>query len=236
MKELQRWRQLADAMIRGTATDSDAVELSELLRDDPVAQAEYLSYLKTHAALCWEFRDAAADGAGSPVVPRSSEGDPPVAARTRTWLPWAATVIAAIVAVAAWLPSNNFRNLFVSEKSDAETGARLPIDTPPADTDEQPVPLAWLVDQAGVVFAEGRGPSGVRFDRGDYQLLEALFIFALPTGPISSFRRRPNSRSRTNFALGCTRGACAGSFRPRHGGSRLRPAVLTSKMLERSSR
>jgi len=182
MKELQRWRQLADAMIRGTATDSDAVELSELLRDDPVAQAEYLSYLKTHAALCWEFRDAAADGAGSPVVPRSSEGDPPVAARTRTWLPWAATVIAAIVAVAAWLPSNNFRNLFVSEKSDAETGARLPIDTPPADTDEQPVPLAWLVDQAGVVFAEGRGPSGVRFDRGDYQLLEGIVHLRFTNG------------------------------------------------------
>jgi len=81
MKELQRWRQLADAMIRGTATDSDAAELSELLRDDPAVQAEYLSYLNTHAALCWEFRDAGAAGGGLPVVPRSSSGEPPAAAR-----------------------------------------------------------------------------------------------------------------------------------------------------------
>ena len=174
MKEPERWRQLTDAMIRGTATDSDAAELSELLREDPEKQAEYLSYLKTHAALCWEFRDAGAAGGGSPVVPRSSSAEPPVAARIRTWLPWAAAVIATIVAIAAWLPSNNFRNLFVSDKSDAAGGAHLPDGTPPADTGEQPVPLALLVDQAGVVFAEGRGPNGVRFDRGDYRLLEGV--------------------------------------------------------------
>jgi len=182
MKELERWRQLTNAIIHGTATDSDAAELSELLREDPAAQAEYLSYLNTHAALCWEFRDAAAAGGGSPVVPRSSAGEPPAAARMGTWLPWAAAVIATIVAVAAWLPSGSFRNLFVSDKGDAKAEARLSVDTPPVDTGEQSVPLALLVDQAGVVFAEGRGPNGVRFDRGDYRLLEGVVHLRFTNG------------------------------------------------------
>jgi len=182
MKEPKRWRQLADAMIHAAATDSDAAELSELLRDDPAAQAEYLSYLNTHAALCWEFRDAGTATGGSPVVPRSSSAESSVPASRRTWLPWVAAVIATIVAVAAWLPSDDFRNLFVSEKSGAETRARLPIDTPPTDTGEQSVPRALLMDQAGAVFAEGHGPGGVRFDRGDYRLLEGVVHLRFTNG------------------------------------------------------
>ena len=63
MTELRRDREelrlLANNMADGTASRTDAERLSALLRERVELRDDYLSFLDTHAALCWEFRDQA---------------------------------------------------------------------------------------------------------------------------------------------------------------------------------
>ncbi len=56
MSEREELRVLAHRMADATASPADALQLSELLRSRPDLHDEYLGFLDTHAALCWEFR------------------------------------------------------------------------------------------------------------------------------------------------------------------------------------
>lgn len=51
-------RDLADSRLEGTITSEGRARLESLLRNDPEAQAFYLSYVDLHASLQWERRDA----------------------------------------------------------------------------------------------------------------------------------------------------------------------------------
>jgi hypothetical protein len=59
MNERDRLLALAQLMADGSATAADAARLSQLLRESADLRDEYLRFLDTHAALCWEFREAA---------------------------------------------------------------------------------------------------------------------------------------------------------------------------------
>ncbi len=158
MNDLEQLRQLADALIDGTAGPADAERLSALLRDSPQLRDAYLGYLDTHAALCWHFRDLAA------VAPAQPSPPPPAAApdgwRTAVaiWLPWLMTGVAVAVAVVALLRSR-------------ET---TPPGTAGGANSAPDAIAAMLVDEAGAEFAPGRGPDGVRLAPGEYELVKGV--------------------------------------------------------------
>lgn len=156
MNDLERMRQMAGALIDGTARPPDADRLSSLLRERPELRDAYLGYLDTHAALCWQFRDQAA--AAAPAKPSPAPAGPrrPDA---EAWLPWLLTGVAAAVALVALLwPRGPMR------VAPPGTGADGPESTGSI--------AALLVDEAGAEFAAGRGPDGVRFGPGRYELLK----------------------------------------------------------------
>ncbi|QDV67344.1 FecR protein [Rosistilla carotiformis] len=171
MNDPSRWQTLANAMINGTASGSDAAELSSLLRDDPARQREYLEYFDTHATLSWKFRDAEVT-AERPQPSQSTRG-------RREWLPWVVAIAAtflAILSVASHLiPIRRDRSNFFA----AEERSR-PVEEPQTMSTAQP--MAMLMDQAGARFEKGRAPTGTRFQQGDYKLLEGVVHLRFTNG------------------------------------------------------
>ncbi len=159
MSELDQLRHLASALIDGTARPVDADRLSALLRERPELRDAYLGYLDTHAALCWQFRDQAA--ATAPAAPAKPSPAPAGVRRpdAAAWLPWLLTGVAAAIALVALLwPRGQAR------VEPPGTGAD--------GTEAAGSIAALLVDEAGAEFAAGRGPDGVRFGPGRYELLK----------------------------------------------------------------
>ncbi|MFN5583780.1 MAG: hypothetical protein ACK5DR_00630, partial [Planctomyces sp.] len=157
---LDELRRLANVMVNGTASAADAARLSTMLRERPELHDAYLDYVDTHASLCWEFRnqaDLSNTNRTAPVAivtPRRSV--------VLTWLPWTTAVFATVVAVVAWLhPGALPRRQPTNEAVIGITSARDSI-------------AALLVDEAGAEFAPGRGPDGVRFAPGEYELLKGV--------------------------------------------------------------
>lgn len=158
--ELDELRRLANLMANGTATADDAARLSMLLRERPELPDAYLDFIDTHAALCWEFRNQA-------ELPESNRPAPVAVVTPRrtvvsTWLPWTTALFATVVAVIAWLqPSALPRLKPTNEVAIGIASSRDSI-------------AALLVDEADAEFAPGRGPDGVRFGPGEYELLKGV--------------------------------------------------------------
>ncbi|MFO0060650.1 MAG: hypothetical protein ACK57O_07220, partial [Planctomyces sp.] len=157
---LDELRRLANVMVNGTASAADAARLSTMLRERPELHDAYLDYVDTHASLCWEFRnqaDLSNTNRNAPVAivtPRRSV--------FLTLMPWTTAVFATVVAVVAWLhPGALPRRQPTNEAVIGITSARDSI-------------AALLVDEAGAEFAPGRGPDGVRFAPGEYELLKGV--------------------------------------------------------------
>ncbi|QDU59962.1 FecR protein [Planctomycetes bacterium Pan216] len=179
MSKRDRWQHLANRMMHGTATNAEAAELSVLLRRDSELRSEYLRYLELHANLCWEFRDAETAGL-DPSAGASRAASPAPSNTTRrvsmssVLLPWTIAVLATIVAmVALWHGSNLPMASVGPEHQERDRGAK---DQPERDVLEEKKPslAALLVDQAGAEFADDRGPDGVRFRSGDYELVDGV--------------------------------------------------------------
>ena len=62
MSVSEECQELAQRLVEGTADEEDASRLSKLLRKEPEARAEYLSFMAIHSALAWEFRAEAPEG------------------------------------------------------------------------------------------------------------------------------------------------------------------------------
>lgn len=157
---LDELRRLANVMANGTASAADVARLSTMLRERPELHDAYLDFIDTHAALCWEFRNQAElsnTNRSAPVAivtPRRSV--------VSAWLPWTTAVFATVVAVIAWLhPGALPRRQPTNEAVIGIASARDSI-------------VALLVDEAHAEFAPGRGPDGVRFAPGEYELLKGV--------------------------------------------------------------
>ena len=160
MSHLEQLRQLANVMTDGTASPADATRLSAMLRDHVELRDAYLSYLDTHATLCWEFRNlahtmAVEQPSPATVVPLQRS---PVA----TLLPWMVAVVAIVVAVVTLVRPK--------EQAGFETPGAAATSTASLSGSI----AALLVDEAGAEFAAGRGPDGVRFGPGEYELLKGV--------------------------------------------------------------
>ena len=105
MSDHEELRQLAHRMADGTATSADAARLSERLRGQPELRDAYLGLIDTHAALCWEFREAVNTRERLPGS-QPMVGERPAGILSResarrsliaTWLPWSVAVVATVV-------------------------------------------------------------------------------------------------------------------------------------------
>ncbi|WP_013630080.1 hypothetical protein [Rubinisphaera brasiliensis] len=75
--------ELMQKMADGRADETDARQLSGLLRDHPAFRDEYLAFMATHAALCWEFRDG--DGLREVEIETRSDAQAGSIGHTKTW-------------------------------------------------------------------------------------------------------------------------------------------------------
>lgn len=144
----------------GIASESDEQLLGQVLRSGPDARRAYREFMALHSALHWDYVAGVAPDAtmtvqqSSPLAPpRSREG----------WVTaflagiMVATAAAAVLAVFwsdRWLPSEKSPALAKVEKPDSIA--------------------ALLVDKVDAEFAKERGPVGVRFGPGEYELLGGI--------------------------------------------------------------
>lgn len=160
MNEPETLRQLANALMGGTASAKDAERLSSLLRDNPRLRDEYLDYLDTHALLCWHFRDLAA-----PRPSNSSVETTPVPLRrtgAAIWFPWLVAGLAVALAIVSFLRPVEPPTAAPRESGDGQA------------RHADPSIVALLVDEAGAEFAPAGGPQGVRFGLGNYELRRGM--------------------------------------------------------------
>ena len=168
MNNLETLRQLASAMIDGTASSADAEQLSAMLRDHPELRDAYLDFLDTHAALCWLYRDLAAtvpqeQPPPAPAVPRRPS-------RVRAIFPWLVAGLAASIAVVAFLRLGQ-----VPQVNPTGPGVEQPETSTGSKT-------ALLVDEAGAEFTPNHGPQGVRFGPGVYELRRGIVHLRFANG------------------------------------------------------
>ena len=154
MNDIESLRQLANAMIDGTASSTDAERLSAMLRDRPELRDAYLDYLDTHAGLCWHFRDLAA------TTSQEQPAAVPVETKRRslvlTLFPWLVAGVAAAIAVVAFLrPGEATRVVPTGSGGENHETANGSI-------------VALLVNETGAEFAPSGGPQGVHFGSGSY--------------------------------------------------------------------
>ncbi|MSR55427.1 MAG: LamG domain-containing protein [Gemmataceae bacterium] len=157
-------RSLASAIIDGTASAADAERLSAMLRDQPDLWDDYLNYLDTHAALCWQYRDLACATPATPVtvpVARSRSG-------VVGWVPRVLAALSAVVAVVMFL------------RPAAVPDIDVPVPGVPGPSSDSSV--AVLVDGANAEFAPGMGPKAAQFGPGEYELVRGAVHLRFTSG------------------------------------------------------
>jgi ferric-dicitrate binding protein FerR (iron transport regulator) len=149
----------------GLSAEEDERCLAELLRSDPAARRAYREFMGLHSALHWDYAAAALpETPPLPAVP----APPPARFSRASWL--AAFAAGALVASAALVGFFLLRPAPpATERAGPEQAAPTRPDAPKADA-----VAALLVDCAGAEFAPGRGPDGVRFGLGDYELVKGI--------------------------------------------------------------
>ena len=139
----------------GLASETEQQALAELLRSDPEARKAYREFMALHAALHWDYVAAAAPS-------------PPPAAQSQTTRPgkFVAFATGALVAAAAgWMI------LFLTGRMDENNSSPAPATV-----------AAMLANESGAQFAEGRGPKGLRFGPGAYELLQGVVHLRFANG------------------------------------------------------
>jgi ferric-dicitrate binding protein FerR (iron transport regulator) len=150
---------LLNRLADGIASEADEQGLGELLRSGPEARKAYREFMALHSALHWDYVAAASP---EPPSPKSAGMFSTMAARAGLLVAFVVgTVVAAIVAIA--VTSSD------APKSVAKPAVPAIDEAPQGDSI-----VALLVNGFGAQFVGGRGPDGVRFDPGEYELLEGI--------------------------------------------------------------
>ncbi|MCE9533860.1 MAG: FecR domain-containing protein [Planctomycetes bacterium] len=153
---------LFNRLADGIATEADEQRLGELLRNSPETRRACREFMALHSALHWDYVATA-----SPELSPMATSPMAVSARPsrRGWgLAFIAGVLAAsVVAVAVIL----LRPIH-------PTGPEKSAEPVQAEDVKADSIAALLVDQAGAEFAKERGPDGVRFGPGQYELLKGI--------------------------------------------------------------
>ncbi len=151
---------LFNRLADGIASEADEQRLGEVLRTSPAARRAYREFMALHSALHWDY----VAGAAPPPTPTMSQPSTLAPMRTRggwvaAFLAGIAVATAAAVAIAVFWPERGTN----SEKSPAVAKDRKSDSI-----------AALLVDKVDAEFVKERGPVGVRFGPGEYELLGGI--------------------------------------------------------------
>jgi hypothetical protein len=143
----------------GIASEPDEVRLGQVLRSSAEARTAYRQFMDLHSALHWDYVAVAASESRRDLSQAASPS--PAFGRAR----WVAAFFAGIaVATAAAIALAVFWQSPSPNSQDKEVAK---------DTKSGSI-AALLVDKVDAEFAEERGPSGVRFGPGQYELLGGI--------------------------------------------------------------
>ena len=144
----------------GIASEADEERLGQVLRSSAEARQAYRQFMDLHSALHWDYV-AVAGPESTPELSQPSSHFPPLG-RAR----WAAAFFAgvAVAAVAAIAIAVFWQNHSPISPEKTELAKDAKSDSI----------AALLVDKVDAEFAEERGPVGVRFGPGEYELLGGI--------------------------------------------------------------
>ena len=157
---------ILNRLVDGLADEADERRLGELLRTSVESRQTYREFMLLNSALHWDYVAAVSPPSSSTAVAPAASL-PAKASRVGWFVAFVAGVVVASLVALISRPV-----LSVPSVVDDTAGK-------PGDRDEIPVPptdalAALLVDEVGAKFAAGRGPDGVRFGPGEYELLTGV--------------------------------------------------------------
>ena len=147
----------------GIASEADEERLGQVLRSSAEARQAYRQFMDLHSALHWDYVAVAGPRAsGERRVARgesflTTNHSPLVTRKVAFFAGIAVATVAAIAIAVFWQnhsPNSQEKEIAKDEKSDSIA--------------------ALLVDKVDAEFGEERGPAGVRFGPGEYELLGGI--------------------------------------------------------------
>jgi ferric-dicitrate binding protein FerR (iron transport regulator) len=157
---------LFNRLADGLTSEEDERRLAELLRSNPEVRRAYREFMALHSALHWDYAAAALP---EPPPPAAVPSPPPARFPRAGWLAaFAAGTLVASAAVAG------FFLLRPAPRATEPTGPEQVVARPKSDAPKSDAVAALLVDGVSAEFAPGRGPDGVRFGPGDYELVQGV--------------------------------------------------------------
>jgi len=151
---------LFNRLADGIASEADEQHLGEVLRSSPEARRAYREFMALHSALHWDYVAGAAPDA------TSTASHPSTFTPARVRAGWVAAFLAGIaVATAAAVA------IVVFWQERGTNPEKLPA---VAKDDKSDSIAALLVDKVDAEFVKERGPVGVRFGPGEYELLSGI--------------------------------------------------------------
>ncbi|MSQ96924.1 MAG: hypothetical protein EXR98_20545 [Gemmataceae bacterium] len=150
---------LFNRLADGIASEADEERLGQVLRSSAEARQAYRQFMDLHSALHWDYV-AVAGPESSPDLSQPSSHSPPLGRARWVAAFFAGIAVATVAAIAIavfWQnhsPNSQEKEVVKDAKSDAIA--------------------ALLVDKVDAEFAKERGPAGVRFGPGEYELLGGI--------------------------------------------------------------
>ena len=147
---------LFNRLADGIAPEADERRLGEVLRNSPEARRAYREFMALHSALHWDY----VAGVGQDAMPMMNQPSTLTPARPRAG--WVAAFLAGIATAAAvaiavfWPEHGTDQSRVVAKNEKTESIAAL------------------MVDKVDAEFVKERGPVGVRFGPGEYELLGGI--------------------------------------------------------------
>lgn len=196
--EQQRRRQLLIELVDGESGQEQLVELQQWMNSDPDRVEEVVDHLLLDsllqeargadavASLVDMVADSEAMPVGPTITPTSTLVASPQSSDTKihaqsdwrrgvSWIPsrvgWPIAFVAGCVVASLVVSSNRVPN---GPHEDGHANAKRPVAERSNESQPAPTIAALLVDEVGAKFADGRGPNGVRFGPGEYELLEGI--------------------------------------------------------------
>ncbi|MBM3997426.1 MAG: hypothetical protein FJ303_25265 [Planctomycetes bacterium] len=152
----------------GVATEADEERLGQVLRSSAEARQAYRQFMDLHSALHWDYVAVAAPK-GTPELSQPSSHSPALGRA-----PWVAAFLAGIAVatvaaiVVATVSTIAIAALWQNRSPNAQEKPEIAKGTKSDSI------AALLVDKVDAKFAEERGPAGVRFGPGKYELLGGI--------------------------------------------------------------
>ena len=161
---------LINRYVDGQATVEEMDRLNELLRADTKARQVFAAHLNLDSALAEVAAGLPGEKAAvDDIVVLNRDA---IFSNAVAYCATAAALVFAVFLSVWWWSSNGQLGGHVAQTAPATDHLTVP----------QVTVAAVLIDEAGAVFSQGKGPQGARFEAGDYDLLSGIVHLRFASG------------------------------------------------------